>query len=124
MEIDFTDRELRMMNILWEEGSATVREALEELDDDDLMYTSVLTVFQALEKKGYVRHEKEGRAYRYYPEVGREEAERSALGYVMCRVFKNSPERLLRRLAEVESIPSERVNRLRRILEGDASGES
>ncbi len=121
MKIDFTERELRMMNILWEEGSATVREAKEILDDD-LMYTSILTVYQTLEEKGYARHEKEGRAYRYYPEVEREDAERSALDYVMERLFRGSPERLLVRLVEREPLPPKRLERLRRILE-EASSE-
>lgn len=124
MKIDFTERELRMMDVLWEEGSATVREAKEILDDEDLMYTSILTVYQTLEEKGYVRHEKEGRAYRYYPEVVREEAERSALDYVMDRLFKGSPERLLLRLAERGSLSSEEVERLRGILEEASAGES
>lgn len=121
MKIDFTERELRMMNILWEEGSATVREAKEILDDD-LMYTSILTVYQTLEEKGHVRHEREGRAYRYYPEVEREDAERSALDYVMERLFRESPERLLMRLVEREPLPPEQLQRLRRILE-EASAE-
>lgn len=121
MKIDFSERELRMMNILWEEGSATVREAKEILDDD-LMYTSILTVYQTLEEKGYARHEQEGRAYRYYPVVEREDAERSALDYVMARLFKGSPERLLMRLVEREPLSAETLERLQSILE-EASSE-
>lgn len=56
----FTDRQLDIMNILWNRGSATVREAKEELDED-LAYTSVLTVFQTLQRNGHVRHESEGK---------------------------------------------------------------
>lgn len=111
MDIDFTDRELAVMNILWEEGSATVHEALDVLDQD-ILYTSLLTVFQTLEEKGYARHEREGRAYRYYPTVDREDAERSALSYVMSRVFKDSPERLLSRLIEERHLSREEADEL------------
>ena len=62
MDLYFTDRQLDVMNILWDRGSATVREAKEELDED-LAYTSVLTVFQTLEEHGHVDHEREGKAY-------------------------------------------------------------
>lgn len=121
MDIDFTDRELAVLNVLWERGSATVHEALDELEED-LLYTSALTVFQSLEEKGFVRHEKEGRAYRYFPKLEREEAERSTLSYVMSRVFDDSPERLLTRLVEGSSLADEEVRRLREILDERTAG--
>lgn len=68
-----TDRQLDVMTILWDRGSATVREAKERIDED-LAYTSVLTVFQTLEKNGHVDHEPDGKAYRYYPTTSRREA--------------------------------------------------
>ena len=70
-----TDRQLDLMEILWDRGSATVREAQDTLDED-LAYTSVLTVFQTLEGNGDVSHEPDGKAYRYFPEVSRGEAAR------------------------------------------------
>ena len=120
MKIDFTDRELAVMNILWEEGSATVHEALDAIGED-MLYTSLLTVFQTLEKKGYARHEKEGRAYRYFPTVEREEAERSALSYVMDRVFKDSPERLMTRLLEERRLSREEADELIGMLDLEAA---
>lgn len=116
MGIEFSDRELMVMNVLWDEGSATVHEALDTLEEDYL-YTSLLTVFQTLEEKGYVRHEKEGRAYRYFPKIEREDAERSVLSYVMTRVFKGSPERLMNRLMEEKGISGEEADQLRALLD-------
>ena len=74
-ETFFTERELDVMSILWKEGSATVTEVRERLADE-LAYTSVLSALQTLEEKGYVRHEQEGRAYRYFPLVAPEQASR------------------------------------------------
>lgn len=67
-----TDNQLEVLNILWDEGSATVREMKETLDDGRA-YTSILTIFQTLEENGVVRHEKEGKAYRYFPTQSRRE---------------------------------------------------
>jgi len=89
MDLTFTDRQLDLMNILWDQNSATVREAKESLEEE-LAYTSVLTVFQTLEKNGHVRHEPEGKAYRYYPTVSREEAGREAVSYLKRRIFQGS----------------------------------
>ena len=116
MGITFTDRELDIMNILWDEGSATVREAKDILDEE-LAYTSVLTVFQTLEKKGHVRHDQEGKAYRYYPTVDREEAGEDAIEYVLRKVFKGSPEALVTSLVSERSMDDGEIRRLNEILE-------
>ena len=52
----FTERELDIMNILWEEGFGTVAEIRDELPHP-LGYTGVLKMLQILEEKGMVRHE-------------------------------------------------------------------
>jgi hypothetical protein len=51
MEIAFTEREMDVMGVLWDLGSATVAEVRERLADD-LAYTTVLTVLRTLEEKG------------------------------------------------------------------------
>lgn len=63
---NFTERELDIMSVLWKEGSGTVAEVKDELDDG-AGYTTVLKMLQILEGKGMVRHKREGRAYRYSP---------------------------------------------------------
>ncbi|MEX0912613.1 MAG: BlaI/MecI/CopY family transcriptional regulator, partial [Gemmatimonadota bacterium] len=73
MDINFTDRELDLMLVLWERGPSTVAEVREALDDD-LAYTTVLTVLRVLEEKGHVAHTEEGRAHRYRALVERDEA--------------------------------------------------
>lgn len=116
MDIDFSDRELAVMNVLWDDGSATVHEVRDRMEDPP-HYTSVLSVCQRLEDEGFVRHEQEGRAYRYYPIVAREEAERSALSHLMPRLFGNSPRRLIRALEGTGTLDSEAIERLERVLE-------
>lgn len=84
-EPSFTDRELDVMAVLWERGSATVAEVQERLADA-LAYTTVLTVLRTLEEKGYAGHEEgEGRAYRYHARVDRSEAGESALKRLLSR---------------------------------------
>lgn len=99
LSLTFTDRQLDLMNLLWDDASATVREAKEALEED-LAYTSVLTVFQTLEEHGHVVHEQEGKAYRYYPTVSREEAGRDAVEYVQRRFFRDSPSALVATVLE------------------------
>lgn len=125
----FTDRELDVMDVLWGRGSATVAEVLEEIEDD-LAYTTVLTVLQTLEEKGHVRHEQEGRAYRYYPEVDREEAGSSAVAYLLRKIFRGSPRLLVSQLVSERDLSEEQLRELRSLLDerlasggGEGGGE-
>ncbi len=122
MDISFTGRELDVMSVLWLNESATVAEVRERLDDD-LAYTTVLTVLQTLEQKGHVRHEEEGKAYRYYPLVEREAAGRTALRRMMGTLFAGSPELLLTQLVSDRQLSEDALRRMRKLL-NDRLGES
>ena len=115
-ETRLTDRELDAMNILWREGSGTVTEVREHLADP-LAYTTVLWLLQTLESKGYVRHEKEGRAYRYFPEIEQEAIGGSALNRMVDRVFQGSAAMLLAQLVSERSLPAEELERMRDLLD-------
>jgi BlaI family transcriptional regulator, penicillinase repressor len=116
MDVAFTDRELDVMAVLWELGSATVAEVQERLTDE-LAYTTVLTILRTLEEKGHVGHEEEGRAYRYHPLVGREEAGASAVRRLVRKVFAGRPDMLLTQLVSDRSLSDSDVERLRRLLD-------
>ena len=112
----FTDRELDVMSILWELGSATVAEVRERLSDS-LAYTSVLSALQTLEEKGYVRHEAEGRAYRYHPLVAPAEAGSSAIARVLEKIFHGSAESMLAQMVEDRRLTRAELERMRALLE-------
>lgn len=122
MDVQFTDRELDIMAVLWDRGSATVAEVQERLADE-LAYTTVLTILRTLEDKGHVRHEEEGRAYRYIPTVDREAAGRSAVRRLVRKVFKGSPELLLTQLVSERGLSGEQLERMRKMLEERAGEE-
>ncbi|HVG45374.1 MAG TPA: BlaI/MecI/CopY family transcriptional regulator [Longimicrobium sp.] len=113
----FTDRELDVMAVLWELGSATVPEVREKMADD-LAYTTVQTVLRTLEAKGYVSHHEEGRFHRYQPLVEREEAGRSALSRLLAKIFRGSPELLLTQLVAQRQLGDDQILRMRQLLEG------
>jgi BlaI family transcriptional regulator, penicillinase repressor len=115
-EIRFSERELDIMSVLWRLGSGTVAEVRAELPPG-LGYTTVLKMLQIMEEKGYVRHEEEGRAYRYYATVPAEAAGDSALKRIMSRIFDGSSELLLARLVEQQSPSAPELRRMRQMLE-------
>ena len=115
--MDFTlgERELDVMAVLWETGSASVAEVRDQLPVP-LAYTTVLTILRNLEAKGLVRHTEEGRAHRYHPRVARQAARRSALARVIDKLFNGSPELLLTHLVDDHALSEGELRRLRRLL--------
>lgn len=112
----FSDRELEVMTILWDRGSATVAEARDALPDK-LAYTTVLTVFRTLEQKGHVRHVEEGKAHRYYPCVPRDRAGLSALNRLTDTLFGGSAALLLTQLVSDSGLSDSEVRKIRALLD-------
>lgn len=115
-EVLFTERELDVMAVLWEQGSATVPEVKARLDAE-LAYTTVQTVLRTLVAKGYVTHDEDGRFHRYRPLVEREQAGRSGLRRLVDTVFGGSPELLLTQLVAEGTLTEAQVERLRGLLD-------
>jgi predicted transcriptional regulator len=113
-----TDGELRLMEVLWEKGEATVSEVVESLPQSTpLHYSTVLTTLRILENKGYVKHSKDGRAFVYRPVVARSRACDKAITHLLRRFFQNSPELLVLNLVETRRIRPGELARLRKKIE-------
>jgi predicted transcriptional regulator len=113
-----TEAELRIMNVLWDKGPATVHEVLQALPSKpNLAYNSVLTIIRILEVKGYVRHVKDKRAHVYTPRIGRKDATRTEIRHLVSRFFGDSKEQLVLNILEESSIDAEELARVRELLE-------
>jgi BlaI family transcriptional regulator, penicillinase repressor len=113
-----TEAELRIMNVLWEKGSATVHEVLQAMPSKpSLAYNSVLTIIRILEVKGYVKHIKDKRAHVYMPKVDRKDATRFEVRHLVSRFFGNSHEQLVLNILEEGSIDADELARVRQLLE-------
>jgi len=117
-----TEAELPIMEILWLKGSAVVTDVVGALSNSVVAYNTVLTTLRILERKGYVRHTKEGRAFVYHPVVERGEASRKAVRNLMKRFFQDSPELLILNVLEDEQLDESELVRLKRMIAGEGGG--
>lgn len=111
------DRELEVMTWLWANGSGTVSEVKDGLDDP-LAYTTVLTILRNLEAKGFLRRAEEGRAHRYFPLVQQKVARKRALRRLIDTLFLGSPEALLSHLVDDHDVSPEALRRIASRLTG------
>ena len=117
-----TEAELRLMNVIWAKGHATVGDVAAALPKElGLAYNSVLTIMRILETKGYLKHtkSKDSRAFLYRPTVGRGEATRNAVQQLLRRFFSGSPEALVLNLLEDETLSARELKKIREALKDE-----
>lgn len=121
--IGLTDAEHRIMNVLWDRSEATVGDVVERIEGSSRpAYNTVLTLLRILERKGYVRHEKQGRAFTYTPIVNRVEARRGALTHLLSRFFNGSREQLMMDLLGHDNVDAEQLAQVKTLLSDAAVG--
>jgi BlaI family transcriptional regulator, penicillinase repressor len=113
-----TDGELRIMRVLWERARATVGDVVQSIDATPRpAYNTVLTVLRILERKGYVRHEKDGRAFAYVPLIDHTQARRRDVSHLISRFFNNSPELLVLDLLGHEPTDAAELQRVQELID-------
>jgi predicted transcriptional regulator len=106
------------MNVLWTMKRATVGEVVDALPrTPQPAYNTVQTLLRILEQKGYVAHDKEGRAFTYRPLIDRRSARQSAIRHLASRLFDGSRRQLLLNLLEEEQLDPAEIERLRKLIE-------
>jgi len=112
-----TGHELRLMDILWKKRAASVAEVVDAIGRPPLAYNTVLTTMRTLDDKGYVTHEKVGRAFVYRPVIEREDAAASLLDVLLDRFFGNSPGVLAMTLLEDKRLSKKELAALRDLID-------
>ena len=111
----FTERELEIMQILWDKKEATVREIQQALPPGR-HYNTVLTIIRVLERKGHVSHRQEGRGFVYRALAHPEKSRSRALSHLIDSVFGGSSESVVLNMVEAEISRCEDLDEIRRKL--------
>jgi BlaI family transcriptional regulator, penicillinase repressor len=113
-----TQSELEILAVLWDAGSATVREVQQALDARrPTGYTTALKLLQIMTEKGLVRRDERERAHRYAPKLPREKTEQQMVGDLLDRAFGGSASRLVMRALSSRQATPEELDRIRTLLD-------
>ncbi len=95
-------REREMMDIIYRLGEAGAAEVAAKMKDDP-GYDSVRVTLGILEKKGHLKHRREGRRYVFSPKVPHKKATRSAWRNFVTTFFRGSPSQAILSLLDMSS---------------------
>jgi len=113
-----TDAELEIMHVVWELGSATVRQVHEVLSARrPVAYTTVMTMLGLLAKKGHLEREESGRAFVYAPAYPKGRVVSRMLDDFVARVFRGSARPLVLALLKDRKISRRELDEIARLAE-------
>lgn len=116
-EKPLTHLQLRIMNILWDCGDATVAEVQEALKSEkELARTTVATLIARLEKQGYISHRKTERARRYYPLVEQREIQESMVTELVDTLFQGKRSSLVSHLLSRRKVHSKEIEEVIKMI--------
>jgi predicted transcriptional regulator len=100
-----TDTEQSIMQVLWRDGEASVKEITAELSKTKpTAYTTMQTMCKILAEKGYADFRKDGRAFLYSAKLTEKEAQQSAISTLLNRFFGGSSQLLTQHLMEESDV--------------------
>jgi BlaI family transcriptional regulator, penicillinase repressor len=108
-----TPQELELMKVVWQRGSATVRDVYEALlERRRIAYTTVMTMLNVLEKKGHLAKRPQGRSYLYAPVRPKQRVLGAMVRDFIERVLDGSAEPLLVHLIEERQLSEKDLDQL------------
>lgn len=112
-----TENELEVMQILWNQAPLKISDILDSLRRTPKpAYTSLLTLVQTMEKKGYIRHQKIGKAFVYLPILQQKKFLISEIKRMAKRLLGGSPGMLVLNLVENEQLNETEIHTLKQLL--------
>ncbi len=112
--------ETEILRLVWDLGEGTVQQVSERLPPQRrIAYATVQTLLRRLEKKGYVRHRREGKAHVFFPAVRQEHVIKRSVNDFLERLFGGDPIPLVQHLAEHGRIDAHDLERLKKLVEGE-----
>lgn len=118
-----TDSELRILNILWDRGPASVRTVHDELQQDKPSgYTTTLKLIQIMTEKGLLDRQDIDRVHIYRPCNSREQTQRQLAGHLMEQAFGGSARSLLMGALDAKPASKKEILELRKFIEKHGKG--
>src|ERR1700692_3912421 len=112
-----TPQELEIMKVVWTAGASTVRGVYEALlERRKIAYTTVMTMMNILEQKGYLKKTQKDRAYVYQATRPQKQVIRGMVREFVDRVFNGSAEPLLLHLVEDQRLSESDLDEIRRLM--------
>jgi predicted transcriptional regulator len=120
MKVKPTNSELEILQIIWKQGSATVREVNEELSKEkgsEIGYTTTLKLMQIMHEKGLLERETSSRTHVYKALVSHSNTSQNILDSLIDTVFNGSAAQLVMQALSNKTSSKEEIEMIKKYLD-------
>ncbi len=121
---ELTRAEEQIMQLLWNQEKAFVKDIVDLMPDPKPAYNTVSTIIRILEKKGFVGHNAYGKTHEYYPLVSRKEYTRSYMKSFIGNYFSGSFQEMVSFFAREDKMSVSDLNELLEDVKRDLENEN
>lgn len=112
-----TESELEILQVLWEKGTASVRDVHEELArTKEVGYTTTLKLMQIMFEKGLVKRDATFKTHIYEPLVSRDKTQKHLLNKMIDTLFGGSPTQLVLQALGNHKASSQELEEIQQLL--------
>jgi predicted transcriptional regulator len=119
-----TEKELEILQIMWEKEAVSVKEVHEALGGDESNgYTTILKMMQIMHEKGLVTRQKNGKLHLYTAVPSLENTRQQILDKMIDTVFRGSAAQLVMSALGNKKSSKEELQEIRKYLEKLEGGD-
>ena len=112
-----TDGELEILQVLWAQGPATVRQVHDELSQSrEIGYTTTLKLMQIMHEKGLVKRNEDARSHIYTVAISEEETQKGLLDRFVETAFRGSATKLVMQALGQHKASREELDEIKALL--------
>lgn len=120
-----TEKELEILQILWQKGPVSVKEVHEVMGGEKQNgYTTILKLMQIMHEKGLVSRQKCGKLHRYEALASREDTRQYMVDKMIHSVFQGSATQLVMSALGNQKSSKEDILEIKRYLEKLEGGDT
>ena len=121
---ELTKAEEQIMQLLWKQEKAFVKDLVEEMPEPKPAYNTVSTIVRILEKKGFIGHNAYGKTHEYFPLVSREDYTRLYMKNFMRNYFSGSFREMVSFFAKEDNMSLSDLDDLMKEVKKDMENEN
>lgn len=125
---ELTKAEEQIMQLLWDQEKAFVKDLVDQMPDPKPAYNTVSTIIRILEKKGFVGHNAYGKTHEYFPLVSKKDYTRGYMKSFISNYFSGSFQEMVSFFAKEDKMSvadlDELMDDVRRDLENENTGDN
>jgi BlaI family transcriptional regulator, penicillinase repressor len=113
-----TEAELAILQVLWEQGSSTVRQIQDILESErGTGYTTTLKLMQIMFEKGLLTRDESNRSHVYSAAVSRQKTQRRLVGDLVEQAFSGSAQQLVMQALSAQKSTPEELREIRKLID-------